>query len=81
MGRVEKLLKNRNKEIINLAWLYLRGARTYFSTLSFVFHLKDYHTKDLNFKILVKLVEPFGCDKQFCILQLRISLLCKVHYG
>ena len=33
------------------------------------------------FRISVKSVKPFGCTKQFCKLQLPITLLCKLHYA
>ena len=29
---------------------FIKGARSYFSKLSFLFHLKDQHTKDINLK-------------------------------
>ena len=50
-------------------------ARSYFSKLSFRFHLKNRHSSKDVFKILVETVKPFGCIysiKQIFILQLPI---------
>ena len=53
-----------------LIWT-LKNARSYFSKFNFLFHLKNHHSKDINFKSQLK---RSGClDVQFCILQLPIS--------
>ena len=49
-----------------------KGAQSFFSKFSFLFHLKD-HTQRCKFKISVETFKPSGCRKQFYILQLPIS--------
>ena len=45
----------------------LKGAWFFFSKFSFLFYLKNHHSK-----ISGKTVKPFGCRKKICILQLPI---------
>ena len=56
------------------------GARSYFSQFSFQFHLKNHHSKDCKFKILVKTVQVVWMLEAILFLT-SYTLLFKLNYG
>ena len=56
--------------------IVFKGARSYFSKFSFLIHFDESLLQSCKFEILVETVKPFGCMKQFCVLQLPISYTC-----
>ena len=63
--------RERNVHLYENYYITFKGARSYFAKFSFLFHLNNHHSN--KFQILVETDKPFGCTKQFCILQLPIS--------
>ena len=62
-----------------LVWVYtdpvcqLQGAWSYFSKFIFSLSFEESSLQKYKFQISVETVQPFGCTKQFCRLQLPIS--------
>ena len=48
------LTKSPRCDGVNLCICEVKDARSYFSKFSFLFHLKDRHSKDVNFKLHLK---------------------------
>ena len=64
-----KPLVNEPKYFLQL--IYSR-SQSYFTKLSFLFHLKNHHSKDVNLKFYFETVKPLGGTKQFRVLDLPI---------
>ena len=56
--------KDREKANMNS---YIKGAWSYFSTFSFLFHLKNHHSKDVNFKFGLKRSSRLDVRSNFVI--------------
>ena len=52
-----------------------------FQNLDFWFHLKNHHSKDINWKFQLKSVKPFGCTTVILFIAVAYILLCKLNYG
>ena len=59
--------------IFQYIWAFFKGARSYFSKFSVLFHFKGSSLQRCKSKISGESVNLFGCTMQFCTLQLPIS--------
>ena len=57
----------------------IKGAQSYFSKISFLFYLKDHHTKDVNFKCQLNQSSHLDVGSNF--IAVAYIIMCKLNYG